>query len=127
MILDKKKLIMSNSIIGQKGAIAAIAAGAGALIGAAGVLLYHQLCSQKAQNEMHDEIVELGNSIEKIQKELESVRKNILSSAGRRRLRHVSDSTSATSEMYSANEEDDEFFDFSSDQDDVTNNNDAHD
>lgn len=61
-------------MLGQKGAIAAIAAGAGALLGAAGVLLYHQLCNQRAQNEMHKEIVELGNSIEKIQKELESVR-----------------------------------------------------
>lgn len=65
---------MASNILGQKGAIAAIATGAGVLIGAAGVLLYHQLCKQKAQNEMHEEIVELGNSIEKIQKELESVR-----------------------------------------------------
>ncbi|KAI5711745.1 uncharacterized protein LOC103509014 [Diaphorina citri] len=112
---------MANSIFSQKGAIAAIAAGAGALIGAAGVLLYHQLCNQKAQNEMHEEIVELGNSIEKIQRELESVRKNILSSADRRRLRRVSNSTSATSEMYSANEDDDEFFDFSSDQEGTIN------
>lgn len=110
---------MANNMLSQKGAIAALAAGAGALIGAAGVLLYHQICKQRAQNEMHEEIVQLGNSIEKIQKELESVRRNILGSTDRRRSRHMS----SDSEMYSANEDDDEFFDFSSDQEDFPKNN----
>lgn len=113
---------MANHILGQKGAIAALAAGAGVLIGAAGVLIYNQFINQKAQNEMHGEIVELGNSIEKIQKELESVRKNILNAADRRRLRHMSGNASVTSEMLSANEDDDEFFDFSSDQEEVLSN-----
>lgn len=104
----------------------AVAVGAGVLLGAAGIFLYHQLNAEKRRRMLQRDLARLDMTVADMRSELDSLRR---ANRGRRSvLRKVnSRSLSATDsvvdtdiDMYSTvgTDDDEEFFDFS-DEDDV--------
>jgi len=117
---------MNGDFLRYRGLVA-VAVGAGVMIGAASVFLYQQLFGERrrlSQMMQHD-IDQLGLSVEEIRKELHDLR-NHPPRVSRRRAGTVgapSVVTDAETEMFStigADDVDDEFYDFSSDNENVT-------
>lgn len=97
-----------------------VAVGAGVMIGAAGMFLYHHLFGERRRLLLQQDICQLGLSVAEIRKELDAIR--ALKAKPRRSHRNTSATsvvTDSETDLFSAvgaDELDDEFFDFSSDE-----------
>lgn len=116
---------MSADLLRYRGLLAA-AVGAGVVLGAAGVFLYHQLHSERSRRLLlRQELDSLGGTVAEIQRQLEALR-------GRRGWKKYRQNVNFAAQdddevetkteksydlfsLYSTEDDDDEFFDFSSD------------
>jgi len=116
---------MNSDILRYRGLIAA-AVGAGLMLGAAGVFLYHQLYAEKRRMLLQRDLARLDMTVSEMRIELDALHRAGRARRPVHRKANSSNLSTADSEldtdidMYSAvgTDDDDEFFDFS-DEDNV--------
>lgn len=100
----------------------AAAVGAGMMLGAAGIFLYHQLYAKRRRMMLQGEITRLGMSVEEIKKELDSLRRrNCCKHSSSKKRNFTFSDVESEYDMHSARDVDstiepddlEEFFDFS--------------
>ncbi|XP_054280783.1 regulator of microtubule dynamics protein 1-like [Macrosteles quadrilineatus] len=119
---------MNGDFIRYRGLVA-VAVGAGVMIGAASVFLYQQLFGERRRLLLQEDISQLGETVAEIRRELDTLRVLQIQRKSRnskRLLGAASITTEAETEMFSVvggDEVDDEFFDFSSDNENMAEEN----
>uniref|UniRef100_A0A1B6DGK8 Regulator of microtubule dynamics protein 1 n=1 Tax=Clastoptera arizonana TaxID=38151 RepID=A0A1B6DGK8_9HEMI len=114
---------MNSDLVRARGLIA-VAVGAGVIIGAAGVYIFQQIFGDRRRLILQQDLYQLGLSVSDIRKEMENIRsvENKIRKRGRLRNQLTSTSsvvTDADIEMFSTvgtDDLDDEFYDLSSDE-----------
>ncbi|XP_066990984.2 regulator of microtubule dynamics protein 2 [Anabrus simplex] len=116
---------MNADFLRYRGLLAA-AVGAGVLLGAAGIFLYHQLYAERRRLMLQREVAKLGSTVAELKEELEALRRvgatKPKTAHRRRKVKSVTSSSDVDSdvEMFSAvgadDDGEDEFFDISDDE-----------
>lgn len=112
---------MSGSDFFRYRGLLTVAVGTGVLIGAAGMFIYHHVFGERRRLILQQDLCQLGISVAEIRKELDTLRAP-LKGKPRRSHRNTSGTsvlTDCEAELFSAlstDELDEEFFDFSSDE-----------
>lgn len=115
---------MNADFLRYRGLLAA-AVGAGVVLGAAGIFLYHQLYAEKRRMLLQRDLARLDMTVAEMRSELDALRRAARSRRPVARKANSKNTSTAESEvdtdidLYSAigTDDDDEFFDFSDDED----------